>query len=73
MLASAFTEHEESSRLETERGYVVDRLSGSDALRRAIDERRKTDDPVAVVDDVLTEWEANRAEFSETRERHLRY
>jgi uncharacterized protein YbbC (DUF1343 family) len=48
-----------------ERGAGVDRLAGTDALRKAIAEGR--------LDQVLADWEAQSREFLSTRREYLLY
>lgn len=72
LLVTAFTRYEESDWREHD-GYPIDRLSGSDQLRRVVDERREDDSPGEIVDDVLSEWEADREGFEDVRNRYRRY
>lgn len=73
LLVSAFTTAEKTAWVEDGEEYVIDRLAGTDTLRRMIDERRGAADPSAIVDDVLADWESDRAAFAAVREEYERY
>lgn len=73
LLVSAFTSYEETEWVKDGEEYVIDRLAGTDTLRRLVDKRRGTDDPGVLVDEILAEWESDRAAFQAVRERYERY
>ncbi|WP_049980522.1 exo-beta-N-acetylmuramidase NamZ family protein [Halolamina rubra] len=73
LLVSAFTASEKTAWVEDGDEYVIDRLAGSDTLRRTVDRRRGTADPNAVVDEILADWESDRVAFQTVREEYERY
>jgi uncharacterized protein YbbC (DUF1343 family) len=73
LLVSVFTGAEKTAWVEDGEEYIIDRLAGTDTLRRTLNERRGTADPNAVVDEILADWESDRAAFRTVREEYERY
>lgn len=73
LLVSAFTGFEKTAWVEDGDAYVIDRLAGTDTLRRTVDERRGAADPSVIADEILADWESDRAAFEAVRGEYERY
>lgn len=73
MLVSAFTSYDDAEWLRFDDGPFVDRLLGSDALRKAVDSAKSDVDPRDVAEGIMAYWTDERDRFADRSEAYTLY